>query len=273
MVRKFRRMVVLGLFLSAMACGLARSASPTACVAAPSPAPTKTLIPPTETPTVTPTPTETATPTPEVKQYPICAVENFRDCPIPVEDLFNGEYLRWFETLFTPFDPAAVADYTPPYYQDVLGPNYKTGELIEDFTNVEIVLDSKGLRRDKTAGYAELVKNGITYQYLVLPVELYDPQNPRQNQGVITIWPIVDFAPEVWNEPIVNDTDKASLVERYAPEKSFWLFAKPYPFRPPDPLFDMVLAAHPELQERLDRFAAGDMTALSSSGIILIHII
>jgi hypothetical protein len=54
---------------------------------------------------LTPTP-DSLTATPEIKQYKICTVENYEECPVPVEDLYNGDYLTWLKTLSKPFDPS-----------------------------------------------------------------------------------------------------------------------------------------------------------------------
>ena len=83
--------ITLALFLAGCS---APPLSPT-----PTPAPTQTYTPaPTATipSTATPEATATMTPTatPEISQFKVCnKIENYADCPITVDDLFNGNYL------------------------------------------------------------------------------------------------------------------------------------------------------------------------------------
>ncbi len=93
--------------------------------------PTVTLQP---TETLTPTPeamaTATETPTPEVKQFPICQIENFRDCLITVDDLFNGNYLRWLNTLSKPFDQSKIKQVPMEVvFGNIITYNTKTAQL------------------------------------------------------------------------------------------------------------------------------------------------
>jgi|GEM_PF-2320608 len=127
-----------------------------------------------------------------VKEYPICATENFRDCPVPVEDLFNGNYHRWLKTLSQPFDPEKIKfvpmqiDREAIIYETSTAPNYEDPE-------------TRPFRRNVTSAITELTaEDGRTYRYMILPVEYADPTdpgNPDKNVWVIgfSIMNKVDF--------------------------------------------------------------------------------
>lgn len=157
-----------------------------------------TKVPATQTPTPEDTATPTETPTPEVKQFPICQIEKFRDCPITVDDLFNGEYHRWLKTLSKPFDPAKLK-WVP--MQLINGPGLP---VIGYDTNT-----APNYRDKSTAPFRRNITSGITtYQgsdYLIIPIEYADPQdpgNPEKNVWVIGVMPIIIKANE---QLVVND--------------------------------------------------------------------
>ncbi|MDK1080313.1 MAG: hypothetical protein QGD88_02440 [Anaerolineae bacterium] len=122
-----------------------------------------------------------------VKEYALCpSPENFRDCPVPVEDLFNGRYHRWLKTLSQSFDSGQLKwvdmmqhPFSPIIiYDDETAPNYKN-------------VSERPYRRNVTAGTTALaMPDGTILEYAILPVEFADPtdpQNPKKNFWVIGI--------------------------------------------------------------------------------------
>lgn len=168
----------------------------TAC-ATPTPAPTVTAIPPTPSATATatllPTSALTLTPTPsadadlpvevgEVKEYPICEIKDFRDCVIPVEDLYpkegeeTGAYDKWLATLSKPFEEGKI-DTRPWDMSDSRG-------LLNPNTDTKRAPGTISLWKDITAGVTEM--DGL--QYRIVPLQFPDPSdptNPAKNIRVI----------------------------------------------------------------------------------------
>ena len=215
-------------------------------------------------PQATATPTET--PTPEVKQFPICQIEQFRDCPITVDDLFNGNYLRWLNTLSKPFDQSKIKQVPMQVmFGNIIFYNPKTAPNFRDPATAPF-------RRDVTAGYASY--QGI--DYIVMPVEYFDPKRPDKNRWVITVnsmyWPGHNqekanktLAAEnvyIWRKymrvtAICNDDAASNIVEG-----------------PEDPLVKKTFDNNPDMAERFNKFISGeDMGALSKPGVVLMNFI
>jgi hypothetical protein len=110
-----------------------------------------------------------------VKQFPVCQIEKFRDCPIAVEDLFDGNYLRWFETLSQPFEESQL-DKRPWV-----------------MTSLRILIPDPTTKREPGAVTTHMhLTAGITtmdgVNYRLVPFELpdpTDPTNPDKNIRVI----------------------------------------------------------------------------------------
>lgn len=222
-----------------------------------------------KTPTTEVTPTNIATetanptpppPTPEIKQFSVCTPENFRDCPITVEDLFNGNYLKSLYTLSQPFNPSIVS-----------------GAPLTRFTNDMVsypigtapnfdVKGSESFRRDVTAGHVQF--QGI--DYVVMPIEYFDKNNPDQNQWVITVMP--------FNSPghVFTKEEELHTINVWRQEMNITVFMainKGFFSGKPDPLVAKTFAKFPDMSERVDRFIEGDMSALSEPGIVLLNFI
>ena len=200
-----------------------------------------------------------------IKEYPICAPENFRDCPVPVEDLFNGNYHRWLKTLSQPFDPEKIKfvpmeiDREAIIYQTSTAPNYEDPE-------------TRPFRRNVTSAITELMaEDGRTYRYMILPVEYVDPNdpsNPDKNVWVIgfTVMNKIDSKQNtigkeksnvLMQEVIdmwMNDMNIAPIVTGYE-----------YPFSDiPMALAQMTWnkVGDEEMADRMERFRQGDPSAL-----------
>jgi len=96
--------IFVGAAVSVASCA---SGSDRLALATTSKAPTQTAA---TTATVLPTPdisthTPEPTPTPDIGMFKVCAPEQFRDCRINPESLFDGSYLAFLDTLSKPFDP------------------------------------------------------------------------------------------------------------------------------------------------------------------------
>ncbi len=267
--------ILIGLFILTLlpACGTSNAIAPTSTIvnALPTPpfdvptqpeTPTPDATPasePTKPPEPTATPTET--PTPEVKQFPVCQIENFRDCPITVDDLFNGNYLAWLNTLSKPFDQSKIKQVPMEVmYGGLIVYDTKTAPNFRDPATAPF-------RRDVTAGYASY--QGI--DYIVMPVEYFDPKHPDKNQWVITVysmyWPghnqesvnkktplfIDPWRKYMKTTPIYNNDINDQQAE--------------------DPLVKMTFDNNPDMAERFGRFISGeDMGALSKPGIVVLNL-
>jgi hypothetical protein len=249
------------------------------------PTPTITLTPTfTYTPTLTPTATSTftptatftpsatatpkATPTPEIKQFNICTPEDYLNCPIEVEDLFNGNYFNWLNTLSKPFDPTKINNVPLEYsiteiiYNTKTAPNFPTE-------------DSKPFRRDVTSGYVFL-----NHKYIVMPIEYYDSKNPLVNQWVITVHPLFDDTreyPEGEVQTLIAAwRNKMNITKINTHDKP--VFSKSI-----DPLVNRTFSSIPDIYERIRRFtnsvgkknkydvSGQEMSALSAPGIVLLN--
>jgi hypothetical protein len=229
---------------------------------------------------------ELATPTPEVKQYPICQVENFRDCPIPVEELFDGTYLRWLYTLSKPFDSAKIKNVP---LQEVNGEIIYNLATLPNFTDPE----TAPFRRDVTFGYTEYKHNGALFKYIVMPVEYYDFKHPEQNQWVITVYSLIHSYDgkvshattekgRIWDISLEREQSALqSTLNVWENEMNITPILtgeNPVPYAPEwksddDPLVKTTFTNYPDMHDRFQRFVdEGDMTALSAPGIVLLTI-
>ncbi|MCL5611637.1 MAG: hypothetical protein M1485_03655 [Chloroflexi bacterium] len=262
-----RKQIILTLLLtmSLAACVIPIGGASTAPSATATISPTATA---TETPTPTPeaTATPTETPTPEVKQFPICQIEKFRDCPITVDDLFNGNYLRWLNTLSKPFDQAKIKQVPMEVvFGNIITYNTKTAPNFRDPATAPF-------RRDVTAGYASY--QGI--DYIVMPVEYFDPKHPDKNQWVITVYSMY------WPGHNQEKTNKNTLPAINAWRKNMKITAitnndianNDITGNAEDPLGKMTFDNNPDMAERFGKFVSGeDMGALSKPGIVLLNMI
>lgn len=206
------------------------------------------------------TATETASPTPEAEKFLVCSAENFRDCPIAVEDLFNGEYLKWLYSLSQPFNASAINDAPLTRFTNDMV-SYPIGTA----PNFEIS-GSESFRRDVTAGHVQF--EGV--DYVVMPIEYFDKNNPEQNQWVITVLPFNSpghtFTREEEQHTISIWRNEMNITPFMAVNEGF--FSKQ-----PDALVAKSFDKYPDMSERVDRFVKGDMSALSEPGIVLLNFV
>jgi hypothetical protein len=122
-----------------------------------------------------------------IKSYTICKIDKFYNCEIPYEELQNGDYWLWLNTLSKPFDTTKIKDVpmTTRNYMDV---TQKT-EIIYDPSTAPNFNDptTRPFRRDVTFGviyykYEEFISYGT-----VMPIEFFDKNDPQNNKWVLTI--------------------------------------------------------------------------------------
>lgn len=217
-----------------------------------------------KTPTTEVNPTNTAieatNPAPEADKFQICTPENFRDCPITLEDLFNGNYLKWLYTLSQPFNPSAINDAPLTRFTNDMV-SYPIGTA----PNFDVE-GSESFRRDVTAGHVQF--QGI--DYVVMPIEYFDKNNPDQNQWVITIKPFNSPGHTFTKEEEMHTINVWRQEMNITP---FMAINKEFFSGEPDPLVAESFAKFPDMSERVDRFVDGDMDALSEPGIVLLNFI
>lgn len=185
----------------------------------------------------------------EAKQYPICQIEQFRDCPVVWEDLFNGDYFRGLKTLSKPFDPAKLK-WVP--MQLINGPGLPAIVYNTDTAPNYKDASSAPFRRNITSGVT-------TYQgsdYLIIPIEYADPNdpsNPEKNVWVIGVQYLPIKAREqlgvsVWK----NEMNIAPIVT----SDQNWADSRQLP------LVTKSFEENPKMAEYFQSFLAGSLNAL-----------
>lgn len=203
----------------------------------------------------TATPTEIpATPTPEVTNYGVCETESFRECPIPAEDLFNGKYLAFLETLSTPFDPEKMKQV--PWFNAGawISPNFITAPNFEGMTTIGQESNAD-FRRGVTSGYVEFEDK----KYLLLPVEFYDQENPEKNVWIIEVRPLFHIDGNVPESAYETLTHWWRDLMKVTPLFTSW---NPSPGVFEAPLVERTFVEDPAMDERFADFVAGKRSAL-----------
>ena len=210
----------------------------------------------------------------EIKSYPICKIENYDKCVIPVEDLLNGDYLKWLETLSQPFDATNLKQVPFVFLQEQEG-----NLIVYDMTHTPNFSDpaTRPFRRDVTSGVAYVTYDGVQVPYLIRPIEFYDPKDPTHNKWVITLKSYYGSINPVTGQytPIPNVS--AFVKEDIAMWKSS-MNTTPILTSPVvqisnsvDPLIQKVFDANPDIQQRFKDFESGaDMGALSRGGVLVL---
>lgn len=230
--------------------------------------PTPDLINPTHTPTVgdiqqiafrSADPIQ-AEPTPEVKQFKVCQIENFRDCPITYEDIM-GPYWHWLNTLSKPF---------PENVRNV--PLFLSGNrwIVYDLKTIPNFLGENALtapfRRDVTAAHL----NHEGKDYLVQPIEYYDPSEPDRNKWVITVYPLFN-GDGPYEEEVIQQ-----ILNQWKNEMRITIIqTTPTPpnLAPVETIVSETFASHPDMDSRFKRFLEGDHSSLSEPGLIVFSFI
>ena len=223
----------------------------------------------TETSTKTPTPeataTPTETPTPEVTQFPICQIEQFRDCPIPLEDIYNGNVDKWLDTLKKPFDPAKINDVPLVWYHGWESIRYK----VKDGGNFKVLGPPQ--YRDITAGYMVYEKDGVKYEYIFLPILFWDSKT-NESHWVKTVSPL--YARDGYSGKFI---EKFNIDTWRNKMKITTIFTSNSMHLPNpniiDPLVAMTFEKYPDMADRFQKFVDGDMSVLSEKDMIFLTLI
>ncbi len=204
----------------------------------------------------------------EIKSYPICKIEQFKNCVIPFDDLLNGNYLRWLQTLSKPFDPATTK--VVPFAEDTFSNGVlEMKSIIFDPTTAPNFSNSSTtpFRRDVTFGEVEYELNGVKSFGVIKPIEFYDPHDPTNNKWVIAVdsyytadhpdgAPYLNTDISTWKNsmritPILEGTTASSTDLT-------------------DPLVAQSYSQTPDMAARLARFLSGDVGALSAPGVVVL---
>jgi hypothetical protein len=224
----------------------------------------------TKTPEATKKPEDTKTP--EIKQYKVCTPEHFRDCLISVDDLFDGKYLEWLNTLSRPFDPKKVKDVPLVNIDNVIIYDIRT---LPNFTEKDL----QPFRRDVTTGYVVFYdSDNNRHEYAVMPIEYYDKKNPDKNQWVITVQSFY-YPGHIFTE--AEELKTMRVWENYMNITPILTNNLDFFTKISDPLVAKTFAKYPDMAERFEKFTnrnkldtnGQDMSALSAPGIVLLNTI
>jgi hypothetical protein len=199
---------------------------------------------------------------PEVIDYGICTPEAFRECPVPPEDLFNGNYLAFLETLSRPFDKEKIKNVPLIYARD--------GLIMYDISNLPNFADPETapFRRNVTSGVTTFEGN----EYIILPIEFADPKDPENPDA--NIW-IIGVSARYSPGYTVSETDTRNVINIWMNEMNMAPFKTgPYlPFKNLlDPLVNKGFTDDPDLGRKIDDFVStGDPSGLRGK-VLLIEI-
>lgn len=206
----------------------------------------------------------------EIKSYPICKMDKFYDCVIPLEELQNGDYWLWLNTLSKPFDSSIIKD-VPMTTRTFMSVTQHT-EIIYDPSTAPNFNDptTRPFRRDVTFGLIYYEYQGYTSYGTIMPIEFFDKNDPQNNKWVITIdslyyayhgntspstnqylqWQIDTWKYFMNITPILTTTFGGTGVQ--------------------DPLVMSTFEHYPDIGSRFEKFIAGDVSMLSAPDIFLL---
>jgi hypothetical protein len=230
----------------------------------PTTAPTPTKVPPTATASNTSTPEPAATK--EIKQYAVCRVGNYKDCVIPLEDLFDGSYLMWLGVLSKPFDSPQNLEPLVAY-PDMSGSAVWFGAMSNTTPSMNHSFSDPAtapLRRGVTVGYID-PNPEVNLEYAIVPIEFYCAKSPSRSVWVIFVIPDTSSAQQAVFKQLVTDWQSSDSLGIYQNDGVYgntagWT----------DPLVARSFQLHPDLAVRIRDFGnSGDASPLSVPGIVL----
>ena len=220
----------------------------------------------------------------EIPQYKICSNEKFYECVITQEDLLNGKYWLWLNTLDVKFDPSKIKDV--PFVID-------TGEYGSSWVDRTTVYHDSGpdsaadfadpstapFVRDVTAGVVLFNDNGVETFDSVKPVFFYDKKTDT-TYPVIAVESYYNNVPgqergprsgghakndRNWRDNY-NVTPLAVGCYTYEGERmcKFSLVSGAT-----DPILEASEKLYPDMESRILEFASGNYVALSKPGLIV----
>lgn len=206
-----------------------------------------------------------------IKEYPICTPENFRDCEIPVEELFDGTYFRWLE------EQAKTLACSPNMRTDVKMVEWARGVIIPDpdtapnFTKP----GSEFFIRDHTAGFTRFIlPDEQEVHYVVMPLFMCDLSDQAKIYPIITV--ASAYYP-TWKQQKSNQVFMADLVPRWRKDMNITAIVAGDALQDPgregikDPLVARTFAENPDMSGRFVDFVNGEFSALSKPGIVVLN--
>lgn len=251
--------------------------TPTIPLVAPIPTEGFVMIPtmlPTE---ITPSATLLSDATIEVKQFLICKVDQWRDCVVTEQELEDGTYLRWLDTLSIPFDTSPISKIKDIPLIMMKDNNDIPFSIIYDWTKAPNFVDpsTAPFRKDVTTGVVWVNYNGVKAPYILHPIEYLDKSDLAHNKWVITVDSYYSQHPLTGEYVPVPNID--SII---AQNLSMWknkMHIVPISMNSTvlltgsdDPLVRKTFEDNPDMQKRFLDFVAGRVEALSKPGIILL---
>ena len=250
---------IVSILLSA--CGSSTPTTPS------QPAPTVTQAP---TIAVTATPINTSTPEPtatkEIKQYPICVAENYSECVIPYQDLFNGKYYNWLNALpVDPFNASKVEQLK--CYGNSTEITFVGKPSANSFSSPETSM----IRRGITVGITSIKDGEVGYQfygerkYLILPTFAYS-DSEKKGVWLILLFPAGGWSDDQLKEHIETWNNSGTLMVIM----NTYFSAQKAANSSEDPLVVNTFKLFPDMQQRLDNFGVNcDPGYISEPGIVL----
>jgi len=209
-----------------------------------------------------------------IKDFPVCQIENYRECRVTPEELFDGTFWKWLQTQSRPFEPVEQIKSVP--LKEMYGMVIYPFETAPHFDADQLAAEGKiaPLRRGP-AGIVEADFDGHHLAWRVLTQEYFDPAEPGNNKWLILVEPKFDFDDKGNIIDYNKETYDQWSVEVYNQEMNYQpVLITPYQYYEfPDPLVAQTFARYPDIWERGMRFIEGDFSALSQPGIVLLTVI
>ena len=237
--------------------------------------PTQTL-PPTLTATIEPTATITPTPKPT---YALCPdIEDFRDCPVPEEELLNGDYWNWLNDEIAPILLEGFKAREDQIRDDILiyVAGWTSGAIFfypEDGGIYEDEETTAPWDRKVTFATTSTSDDDRASEYLILPV-FYFNKETQQVFPVVTIQPIWNAWGEKKKERLqkvmdvyINTMNTPVILFTSTPSGSFEKENITMTMPLVSKFYDRL--DQEEVWKRTERFYDGDYSAFSSPDMIV----
>ncbi len=231
--------------------------------------PTNILTPTPSAPVTEVTVAPPATETPEASQFQVCSAENYANCAIPSQDLFNGNYLNWLKTLqVEQFDPAKVEQLQ--CFGNSQEITFVGSPSKNNFANPDTAMVKRGF----TFGVVTLQPGEVGYDFpqtrtfLILPAFSY---SKSLNTGVWNLFAyrIDGLAPEKVVEFASGWAKSGNLMVMSSQYESGTGTEVGNPYHR-NPLVVNTFNLYPDMQTKLDNFGENcDPGYISDPGIIL----
>ncbi len=207
----------------------------------------------------------------EIPNYQITTPEKFYSNEIPQEDLENGKYWLWLNTLDVEFDLEKIKD-VPIVYEQNNQISWLPAMQIYHDSGPSAPADfgdpaTAPFDRDVTSGVVIYHENGIESFAILRPVAFFDAETGQVN-WVVAI-----------NSFIQQWEDESPTTAKISRNLTTW--RDHYNVTPlvtnfysvdtgfPDPVLQRSYELYPDVDNRFVRFANGDLSALSAPGLVV----